>query len=114
MLGYLAACFAWGVVKAASVGAKRTHDLGGSLIGAPVLEELQFRMGLERMALGRALKPEHARLAGAAIFGLMHPGLEVDAAVGGYVYSKAFEAHGLKGAMLAHAFHNLGCFVGGT
>lgn len=113
MLGYITATFLWGLVKASSVGAKRTHDLGASLIGAPLLEELQFRMGLERLALGKFVAPEHARLAAAAIFGSMHPGLEVDAAVGGYVYSRAYDAHGFKGAVLSHLFHNLGCFVGG-
>ena len=113
MIGFALGCFTWGLVKAASVGAPRSHDLGASLLGAPVLEELQFRMGLERMALGRLVSPEKARLAGAIIFGSLHPGLEVDAAVGGYVYSKAFDAHGLLGAVLSHACHNLGCYVGG-
>lgn len=113
MLGYLAGCFTWGLVKAASVGAPRTHDLGASFIGAPLVEELQFRLGLERLALGRVLSPERARIAGAIFFGAMHPGLEVDAALGGYVYSKAYESHGLKGAVFAHMAHNLGCWVGG-
>ena len=114
MLGYLAAGFIWGAIKAQAVGARRAHDLGTTLIVAPIVEELQFRLGVERLGLARGLilSSERARLVSSALFGLMHPGLEVDAAVGGYVYSKAFDAHGLAGAVFSHLAHNLGVALG--
>lgn len=118
LFAFLGACFVWGAVKAAAVGAKKTHDLGGSIILAPLFEELQYRGAVERgvVKIGGqgAISSEQARIATAIFFGLGHPGLEVDAAVGGYVYSKAWDAHGFLGAVAAHAAHNLGCFAGGV
>lgn len=116
MLGYVLGCLAWGICKAHIYGAHRapgSHFLGG--FGLPELsEELQYRMGMERM-LGRSMlgvNPAAARITQAALFGLAHPGLEVDAAVGGFVYSKAYDAHGLLGALAAHVAHNAGVWLG--
>lgn len=115
VLKYVGLCFAWGAGKAALMGVHRTpgsHIFSG--FGMPELsEELIYRVGLERGLLARSgLSATSARLAQAAVFGLGHPGLEVDAALGGFVYSKAFEKHGLLGALAAHVAHNAGCWFG--
>ena len=116
MLKYVLGCALWGACKASLLGAHRapgSHFLGG--FGLPELsEELQYRVGMERM-LGRGvvgISPTAARVGQAMLFGLAHPGLEVDAAVGGFVYSKAFDAHGLLGALAAHVAHNAGVWLG--
>ncbi len=116
MLGYVLGCALWGACKARLLGAHRTagsHFLNG--FGLPELsEELQYRVGVERM-LGRGVvgaSPTVARVGQAILFGLGHPGLEVDAAVGGFVYSKAYDAHGLLGAVAAHLAHNAGVWLG--
>lgn len=115
MLGYVAGCLAWGALKAHALGTHRSpgsHALTG--YGPEVLEELQYRMGVERMLLPRlGVGPETARLAQAGLFGLTHPGLELDAALGGYIYSKAYDAHGFWGALAAHTAHNIGVWLGG-
>ena len=111
MLGFIAGMGLWGFAKASLLGAHRTsmHALGGP----ELLEELQFRVGVERVLAPRlSIAPHLARLGQAALFGLMHPGLEVDAALGGYVYSKAYEGHGLVGAVLSHVAHNAGVWLG--
>lgn len=116
MLGYIAGCFAWGALKASVLGAHRTpgsHMLSG--LGMPELsEELTYRLGLERAVFGglAGMAPGTARIAQAAVFGLGHPGIEVDAAVGGFVYSKAYDAHGILGALAAHVAHNAGVWFG--
>lgn len=97
------------------MGAHRTpgsHVFSG--VGMPELsEELLYRAGLERgVFAGLGVAPNTARILQAGIFGLGHPGIEVDAAVGGFVYSKAFESHGLLGALAAHIAHNAGCWFG--
>lgn len=115
-LGYVLGCFMWGAVKASALGAHRTpgtHMLSGA--GMPELsEELTYRMGLERGVLGgvAGLSPNAARIGQAVIFGLGHPGIQVDAAVGGFVYSKAYESHGLLGSLAAHIAHNAGIWFG--
>lgn len=83
--------------------------------GMPELsEELTYRMGLERGVLGGVvgMNTEPARIAQAIIFGLGHPGIQLDAALGGYVYSKAYESHGLLGSLAAHVAHNAGIWFG--
>ena len=114
MLGYVAGCLAWGALKASLLGVHRVHGshaLTG--FGPEVVEELQYRLGLERVLAPRlGLGKETARMGQAALFGLIHPGTEIDAALGGYVYSKAFDAHGLLGALAAHTAHNIGCWLG--
>ena len=106
----------WGACKAKLLGAHRTpgsHFLDG--FGAAELgEELEYRLLMER-GVGRAMlgvTPTAARIATATLFGLAHPGLEIDAAVGGFVYSKAFDDHGLLGAVAAHVAHNAGVWLG--
>ncbi|TAL42479.1 MAG: CPBP family intramembrane metalloprotease [Salinibacterium sp.] len=118
MLWYVLACMAWGFAKASVLGAHRapgSHFLGG--FGLPELaEELEYRVVMER-GLGQRMlgvNPAAARLAQAALFGLAHPGLEVDAAVGGFVYSKAFDQHGLLGAVASHVAHNAGVWLGSS
>lgn len=116
MLGYVLGCLVWGAAKASILGAHRapgSHFLGG--FGLPELaEELEYRVFTERM-VGRGLvgvNPAAARLAQAMLFGLAHPGLELDAAVGGFVYSKAYDAHGFFGAVASHVAHNAGVWLG--
>lgn len=115
VLQFAGACFAWGLVKASVLGVHRTgstHNFLHNLGGQELSEELQFRFGLEQGL--KALTPlsaEAARVTQAALFGLMHPGNQLDAAVGGYVYSKAFEKHGLMGSLSAHVAHNVGCWL---
>ena len=116
MLGYIAGCLAWGAIKASVLGAHRapgSHFLGG--FGLPELaEELEYRVLMER-GVGRTLlgvNPMAARIAQSVMFGLAHPGLEVDAALGGFVYSKAYDAHGILGALAAHVAHNAGVWLG--
>lgn len=115
MLKYALGCFLWGACKSALMGAHRapgSHFLGG--LGLPELsEELTYRLGMERLLLPKlGLSSDAARLCQAAAFGAVHPGIQVDAAVGGFVYSKAFEQHGLLGALAAHVAHNVGCWAG--
>ena len=114
MLGYIAGALAWGALKANFLNVHRapgSHALTG--YGHEVLEELVYRTGLERKVLRPAgLSHETARVTQAALFGLIHPGTEVDAALGGYVYSKAYDAHGFWGALAAHTAHNIGCWLG--
>lgn len=115
MLGYLAAGFFLGAVKALAYGAKRDAPLGHTLLGLgpdALAEEVTYRFGVERMGLRSALgvDPEKARVVAAALFGLGHKN-PVDAAVGGYLYSRAYDAGGLPLATLAHVAHNLGVVV---
>jgi len=116
MLGYVLGCALWGAAKAKMLGAHRapgSHFLGG--FGLPeIAEELEYRVVMER---GIGLKmlgvnPTAARVGQAMLFGLAHPGLELDAAVGGFVYSKAYDAHGFLGAVAAHIAHNAGVWLG--
>ncbi len=110
MFGYVFGCFAWGAVKARALGAHSAGSFGFG--GAELLEELQYRFGAERMVAPRlGLAPETARIGTSLLFGLTHPGHELDAALGGYVHSKAYDAHGFKGAILSHLAHNLGVWL---
>ena len=115
MLGYIAGAAIWGLAKSWSNDLERSpHALSG-LGAAELLEEVQFRMGLEH-GLGRnvlKLSPTAARIGASALFGLVHPGHALDAAIGGLVYSKAYEDHGLLGSTLAHCAHNIGVHLGG-
>lgn len=113
MLSYIGLCFGWGLLKAHVLGAHSgAHALSG-LGAVELLEELQFRTGLERLIAPRlSVAPQVAKLGQAVLFGLGHPGNEVDAALGGYVYSKAYDAHGLMGAVLSHVAHNVGVWAG--
>ena len=116
MLGYVGLCCLWGFAKASLLGAHRapgSHFLGGFGV-AELAEELEYRVAIERGIGHRMLgvNPTAARIAQAALFGLAHPGLEVDAAVGGFVYSKAFDAHGLFGPLATHVAHNAGVWLG--
>lgn len=113
MLGYIAGAFAWGALKSWS------HDLTRSPRSSfglgELAEELQFRMGLEH-GLGRGLlglSPTVSRLGASVLFAVVHPGHMLDAALGGLVYSKVYEGHGLLGSTLAHIAHNLGVHFGG-
>lgn len=112
MLGYLAAGFALGAVKALAYGSKREGHLGHTLLGIgpdALAEEVTYRFGLERVGMRGALGigAEPARFAAAALFGLGHTN-PIDAAVGGYLYSRAYDAGGLPLSTLAHVAHNLG------
>ena len=111
MLGaYIIGCAAWGAAKATALGAHSTGPFGSGM--PELLEEVQYRWFGERVAAPAVgLGTEHARIAQALFFGAAHPGHELDAALGGYVYSRAYEAHGFKGAVLAHIFHNLGVWL---
>ena len=116
MFVYLIGCLAWGATKAQLLGAHRapgSHFLGD--FGLPELsEELEYRLLIERGIGHTLLGVNHtaARIGQAMLFGLAHPGLELDAAVGGFVYSKAFDDHGLLGAVVAHVAHNAGVWLG--
>lgn len=144
MLGFLALAFTHGAVKAAAHGRKRAGD-GHLFTELPAFglgeltEELEFRVALER-GLGRKvlkLSPTAARLGQAALFGLAHPGLEVDAAAGALLYSFAYDAgvkraeekaksappttpttsphlSGIITSTLAHLAHNVGVWFGST
>jgi len=113
MLGYILGCAAWGFTKAHVLGAHRTGHMLEGYAMPELVEELQFRGLAERVvAPAVGLSPGAARLAQAAYFGSMHPGNELDAAVGGFVYSMAFAKHGLLGSLGAHVAHNIGCWLG--
>jgi membrane protease YdiL (CAAX protease family) len=121
MLGYVLGAAAWGYLKAQGAGAKRSHN---ALAGLPVpelLEELQYRGAIERGALKRVVSPGAARAITAGLFALVHPGNELDAALGSLVYSKAYDAGserwgghigGLGFATLVHAVHNAAVWLG--
>ena len=113
MLAYVGGCMAWGAMKAHVLGA---HAAGPFPVGlGEIAEELQYRWGGERLLAPKlGLSPEVARIAQAAFFGLVHPGHEIDAALGGYVYSRAYDDHGLLGAVAAHLAHNVGIWLGST
>ena len=109
-LGYVAAGFALGAVKAIAYGSKGPrHTLHAlAALGADAFtEELVYRTGVERFGLRQVLPVESARLAGAALFGL-GPANPLDAAIGGYLYSRAYDRGGLGLSTLAHLAHNLG------
>ena len=111
MLGFVAGAFAWGAVKSAVTGQHR-HDYMDWDVGVGELsEELVFRVGLEKGLGLTGLAPAPVRLLQAGLFGAMHPGNEVDAALGGLLYGAAYDKHGLLGSTLAHIAHNLGVFV---
>lgn len=112
MLGYVIAGFALGATKAiayGSKGPKNGHSLHAlAALGADALtEELVYRTGVERVGLRNVMAPEPARLLSSIAFGLGHAN-PVDAAVGGYLYSRAYDAGGLPLSVLAHLAHNLG------
>lgn len=116
MLGYLAGAFAYGALKAVAMGRRQEHFstfLQTSPAGE-LMEEVEFRVLGERV-VGRGvlgLSPLTARLSQAALFGLTHPGNELEAALGGVVYSLVYEKHGLAGSLAAHLAHNLGTWAG--
>lgn len=112
MLGYIAAGFALGGAKALVYGSKRgkqsrsAHAL--AMLGVDAFsEEVIYRTGVERFGLRQVMGVEPARLVGAALFGLGHTN-PIDAAVGGYLYSRAYDAGGLGLSTLAHLAHNVG------
>lgn len=117
MLGYVAGAALWGYAKASALGARR-HQHNIANIGMHALaEELEFRVGLER-GVGRAvlgLNSGVARGLSALAFGAVHEGSlarKADAALGGMLYSLAFDRAGLAGAALTHLAHNLGIYLG--
>lgn len=113
MLGYLAGAFAWGAVKAVSTGAHRHDVAAGWDFGIGELsEELVFRVGLEKGLGFAGLGAVPVRLTQSAVFGAMHPGNEVDAALGGLLYGAAYDRFGLLGSTLTHLAHNVGVFAG--
>jgi membrane protease YdiL (CAAX protease family) len=113
MLGYVAGAFAWGAIKAVSTHARKHDVAAGWDFGVGELtEELVFRVGLERGLGLVGLGAAPARLLQAGVFGAMHPGNEVDAALGGLVYGAAYDRYGLLGSTLTHLMHNLGVYVG--
>lgn len=114
MLGFIAAGFALGATKAIAYGARGDrgdHSLHAvAMLGLDALsEELVYRVGVERVGMRGlgALGAEPARLASSILFGLGHAN-PIDAAVGGYLYSRAYDAGGLGLSTLAHLAHNLG------
>lgn len=117
LAGYIAGCALYGFTKATVLGARRGHTSSStfmhSLGGPELMEELQYRVGVEQglKHLG-GVGEVPARVTQSILFGLIHPGNEVEAALGGYIYSKAYAAHGLMGSLLAHCAHNLGCWLG--
>ena len=124
MLGFLGAAFAWGFLKASAVGVRASNfSLVHQALGV-LEEELVFREGLQKWALGAGLQlaPSSANLLSASIFGLSHWNAgtheapvewkvlrAADAGLGGFVYGLAYQRHGLLGAFLTHLSHNLGC-----
>lgn len=114
----LALAFAYGATKAAAVGRRQEHlsDFLGTSPLTELSEEVQFRALGERVVGRRllGLSPGKARFAQAVAFGLIHPGNEVEAALGGLAYSMVYEKHGLLGSFAAHLFHNLGVWAGSS
>ena len=112
-LGYIAAGFALGAAKSVAYGVKgpKKHSLHSvAMLGLDALsEEVVYRTGVERIGLrGVAnMGPETARMLGALAFGMGHTN-PIDAAVGGYLYSRAYDAGGLGLSTMAHLAHNLG------
>lgn len=111
MLGYVAGALAWGAAKAAFVGARRDHYLDHDFGLGELTEELMFRVGLEKGLGAVGLASTSARVLQAGVFGAMHPGNELDAALGGLVYGAAYDKHGLMGSTLTHMAHNFGVFL---
>lgn len=111
MLGFVAGAFAWGAVKAAATGARRHDYLDHDFGLGELSEELVFRVGLEKGLSLTGLGTAPMRLLQAGVFGSMHPGNEVDAALGGLVYGAAYDRYGLLGSTLTHIAHNLGVFL---
>ncbi len=112
MLGFVAGAFAWGAVKAAAHGVRRSefklHDIGL----AEVTEEILFRAGLMGGLGALGLSPGAALVGQAAIFGMAHDGNEPDAALGGILYGHVYERHGLLASTAVHVAHNLGVYFG--
>lgn len=114
MLGYIVGAALWGFAKSrlanAEADVRALHSLGLSAL----LEELQFRWALERVVAPKlGLGTAGSRALGAIAFALAHPDNMLDAALGGLVYSKAYDAGGLKLSTLTHAAHNIGVHLGG-
>ena len=115
MLGYIAGALAWGFIKSWGNDLTRSpHSLSG-LGFSELLEEVEYRTVIERAGLrgSAGLSPLAARIATSAAFGLAHPGHMVDAAMGGVLYSKAYDKGGLALSTLCHIAHNCGVFLGG-
>lgn len=110
MLGFIAGCFAWGALKQAAFGGPVRHSLADLGLVGPIVEELQFRTGLERMGLRRVMSPGKARILSSIAFATGHQ-VPLDAALGGFVYSHAYDRGGLLGSIAAHASHNLGVWA---
>lgn len=115
MLGYIAGALAWGFLKSWGNGAKRAHNSLADLGFSELLEEVEYRTVIERAGLrgSLGLSPLAARVATSCAFGLAHPGYMADAALGGMLYSKAYDRGGLPLAVGAHLAHNIGVFLGG-
>src|SRR5574343_567925 len=111
MLGFVAGAFAWGAVKAAAHGARRHDYLDWDVGIGELSEELVFRVGLEKGLGLFGFGAAPVRIAQAGIFGALHPGNELDAALGGLVYGAAYDRYGLLGSTLTHVAHNLGVFL---
>lgn len=125
MWGFIAGAALWGFAKGAALGTRRSTDepgLGHHALGV-LAEELESRYLLENVLLKQslAIAPSAARAVSSAAFGLLHLGTLPncaptvvkmwrvgDAALGGYIYSHAYERHGLLGSALTHLAHNLG------
>lgn len=115
LAGYTLGMLAYGFVKATALGAKHTgHGSFLHSVGGPeLMEELQYRVGVEQgLKHVVGVPATAARITQSVLFGLIHPGNEVEAALGGFVYSKAYEKHGLLGSVLVHCAHNIGCYLG--
>jgi hypothetical protein len=122
VLGYVAGALAWGFLKSRSLDLRRSPHALSDLGFAELLEEVEYRYGIERVGLRGALglSPTVSRTLQAAFFGLAH-GNPLDAALGGFIYSKAYDAgavkHGSLGGLAlsaaAHIAHNLGVHLGG-
>jgi membrane protease YdiL (CAAX protease family) len=112
--------FIQGAVKGFLAGPKATlqADAETSILGAPVWEEALYRWAPN--AAADAVDAKIPTGWTAAAFALDHVAAEAkdstssqlafrfaDVFVGGLIYENAFKAHGLLGAIGAHALHNL-------
>lgn len=113
---FLAGALVYGYAKSALLGAKSSSFPLWDNTAGVLEEELVYRLALER-GLGRAvlgLQPMTARLAQAAVFGLVdHPWNPIESAAGAVFYSYSFEAGGLLLSVGTHLAHNTGVFLGG-
>lgn len=113
---YLTGAFAYGYAKSALLGARSSSFPLWDNTAGVLEEELVYRLALERWVGGDliGLQPMTARLAQAAVFGLVdHPWNPVESAAGAVFYSYAFDHGGFPLAVGTHLMHNLAVYLGG-